>query len=392
MLKSERKQVILEELRKHKIVSLEKLVGLLDTSESTVRRDLDELESENKLRRVHGGAELPHSLQEEETIQEKSVKNLQEKKWIAQKAASLIKEKDVIFVDAGSTTAFLIKELERKDITVVTNSIHHAVQLVDKQIPTVIIGGGVKMTTDASIGGVALNQINQLHFDRAFIGMNGVDEGYFTTPDMEEGAVKRAILENAKQTYVLADSSKIGQSCFAKVAPIKTCYCHYKQGSRALASYQRENGGNRSMIYTVTLNPSIDYIVRLDKVEVGSVNRMDSDDKFAGGKGINVSRVLKRLDIPNTATGFIGGFTGKFITDTLAEEQIETQFVQVAEDTRINVKIKADQETEINGTGPNVEPEQLEELKAILSSLTAEDTVVFAGSSAKTRSMSSIRI
>ena len=89
------------------------------------------------------------------------------------------------------------------------------------------------------------------------------------------------------------------------------------------------------------------------------------------------------MGIPNTATGFIGGFTGKFITDTLAEEEIETRFVQVAEDTRINVKIKADQETEINGTGPNVEPGQLEELKAILSSLTAEDTVVFAGSSAK---------
>ena len=71
------------------------------------------------------------------------------------------------------------------------------------------------------------------------------------------------------------------------------------------------------MIYTVTLNPSIDYIVRLDKVNVGSVNRMESDDKFAGGKGINVSRVLKRLGIDNTATGFIGGFTGKFITDTL---------------------------------------------------------------------------
>ncbi|HGJ0805664.1 TPA: 1-phosphofructokinase [Streptococcus pneumoniae] len=137
------------------------------------------------------------------------------------------------------------------------------------------------------------------------------------------------------------------------------------------------------MIYTVTLNPSIDYIVCLDQVKVGSVNRMDSDDKFAGGKGINVSRVLKRLNIPNTATGFIGGFTGKFITDTLAEEEIETRFVQVAEDTRINVKIKADQETEINGTGPTVEPVQLEELKAILSSLTAEDTVVFAGSSAK---------
>ena len=86
MLKTERKKLVLEELSKHKVVTLEKLVGLLDTSESTVRRDLDELESENKLRRVHGGAELPHSLQEEETIQEKSVKNLQEKKLIAQKA------------------------------------------------------------------------------------------------------------------------------------------------------------------------------------------------------------------------------------------------------------------------------------------------------------------
>ena len=104
------------------------------------------------------------------------------------------------------------------------------------------------------------------------------------------------------------------------------------------------------MIYTVTLNPSIDYIVRLDKVNVGSVNRMESDDKFAGGKGINVSRVLKRLGIDNTATGFIGGFTGKFITDTLENEAIATQFVQVSEDTRINVKIKADAETEINGT------------------------------------------
>ena len=240
MLKTERKKLILEELGKHKVVTLEKLVGLLDTSESTVRRDLDELESENKLRRVHGGAELPHSLQEEETIQEKSVKNLQEKKLIAQKAASLIKEKDVIFVDAGSTTAFLIKELERKDITVVTNSIHHAVKLVDKQIPTVIIGGGVKMTTDASIGGVALNQINQLHFDRAFIGMNGVDEGYYTTPDMEEGAVKRAILENAKQTYVLADSSKVGQSCFAKVAPIKRAIVITSKGHELLSAIKEK--------------------------------------------------------------------------------------------------------------------------------------------------------
>lgn len=134
------------------------------------------------------------------------------------------------------------------------------------------------------------------------------------------------------------------------------------------------------MIYTVTLNPSIDYIVRLDAVEVGQVNRMDSDDKYAGGKGINVSRVLKRLAIDNTATGFIGGFTGRFITDELEKEGISTAFVPVSQDTRINVKIKADQETEINGAGPVISNQELDALKEQLAHLTSEDVVVFAGS------------
>lgn len=105
------------------------------------------------------------------------------------------------------------------------------------------------------------------------------------------------------------------------------------------------------MIYTVTLNPR--YTHRLHrppgKSRLGSVNRMDSDDKYAGGKGINVSRILKRLAIDNTATGFIGGFTGRFIEKSLVEEGITTNFVQVEEDTRINVKVKAGLETEING-------------------------------------------
>ena len=220
MLKSKRKQLILEKVMKDKFVSLEYLVKALDTSESTVRRDLDELESERKLRRVHGGAESLHFLQEEESNQEKSIKNIQEKTKIAQKAASLIQEYDVIFIDAGTTNELLVNELHDPSVTVVTNSIHHATKLVERNIPTVIIGGVVKRSTDASIGGVALNQIGQLNFDKAFIGMNGIDDGFFTTPDMEEGAVKRAILENAKRTYVLADASKLGNTSFAKVAPV----------------------------------------------------------------------------------------------------------------------------------------------------------------------------
>ena len=207
MLKSERKQFILEKVLKEKFVSLETLVQELGTSESTVRRDLDELEAESKLRRVHGGAESLHFLQEEESNKEKSIKNIQVKSKIAVKAAELIKDHDVIFIDAGTT--------------VVTNSIHHATKLVERNVPTVIIGGKVKSSTDASIGGIALNQIGQLNFDKAFLGMNGIDDEFYSTPDLEEGSVKRAIIENAKKTYILADDSKIGVTSFVKVAPIK---------------------------------------------------------------------------------------------------------------------------------------------------------------------------
>ena len=134
------------------------------------------------------------------------------------------------------------------------------------------------------------------------------------------------------------------------------------------------------MIYTVTLNPAIDYIVRLEHVETGAVNRMASEDKFAGGKGINVSRVLKRLDIENTATGFIGGFTGRYIEDVLTSEAISTNFVTVDQDTRINVKIKADEETEINGMGPDIQPEDIQELFNQLDTLTEKDVLVISGS------------
>ena len=221
ILKSERKQLILDEIKEKKFLQLEEMVQLLDSSESTVRRDLDELELEGHLRRVHGGAEVVSKLQTEESIQEKSIKNVQEKRGIAQKALSLIEDGDVIFIDAGTTTELLVELLDRKNLTVVTDSIHHAAKLVDKNFKTIIIGGFVKQSTDASIGRTAVEQISQLNFDKAFIGMNGVDESFLTTPDMEEAAIKKTIIENAQKTYVLLDASKIGQVSFAKVARIE---------------------------------------------------------------------------------------------------------------------------------------------------------------------------
>lgn len=201
-------------------VALEDLMQLLDSSESTVRRDLGELEQEGRLHRVHGGAELFHSLQEELSNQEKSVKNSQIKQALAQKASRFIYDNDVIFIDAGTTTEFLLPFLQEKNVTVVTNSIHHATRLVDLSIKTIIIGGYVKQTTDASIGSVALEQIRQMNFDKAFLGMNGVDEAYLTTPDMEEAVIKKAVIANAKVSYILVDGSKIGQVSFVKVAAI----------------------------------------------------------------------------------------------------------------------------------------------------------------------------
>lgn len=134
------------------------------------------------------------------------------------------------------------------------------------------------------------------------------------------------------------------------------------------------------MIYTVTLNPSIDYIVHLDHLELGAVNRMTNDFKFPGGKGINVSRILSRLGNENTALGFLGGFTGDFIQTKLQQENIITQFTPVKDDTRINVKLKAEEETEINGAGPNISEDEKEALKETLSHLNQDDLVVLAGS------------
>ncbi|MBL1225221.1 1-phosphofructokinase [Enterococcus sp. BWR-S5] len=134
------------------------------------------------------------------------------------------------------------------------------------------------------------------------------------------------------------------------------------------------------MIYTVTLNPSIDYIVHVDSLKIGDINRMSSDLKLPGGKGINVSRILKRIGLESTALGFMGGFTGSFITDWLHSESITTDFTPIKADTRINIKLKAGDETEINGAGPHIEEAEMAKLKEQFSHLSAEDIVILSGS------------
>ncbi|MCE5096701.1 1-phosphofructokinase [Staphylococcus devriesei] len=134
------------------------------------------------------------------------------------------------------------------------------------------------------------------------------------------------------------------------------------------------------MIYTVTFNPSIDYIMFTDGFELKGLNRATATYKFAGGKGINVSRVLNELGVQSTALGFVGGFPGDFITNALEQSHIKTDFVKVDEDTRINVKLKSGDETEINAPGPSVTASQFEALLNKIKQTTDNDNVIVAGS------------
>ena len=134
------------------------------------------------------------------------------------------------------------------------------------------------------------------------------------------------------------------------------------------------------MIYTVTLNPSIDYIVEVDYFQINHLNRIDRESKFPGGKGINVSRVLNTIDVPSKALGFLGGFTGGFIQDTLETEGVQTDFVKVQDDSRINIKLKTGEETELNGQGPALTEENIQELHQKLEGLQEGDILVLAGS------------
>lgn len=134
------------------------------------------------------------------------------------------------------------------------------------------------------------------------------------------------------------------------------------------------------MIYTCTLNPSIDYVLTVDSLVPGDLNRGHSPHYFAGGKGINVSRVLKQLDTPSTALGFVGGFTGDHITQALHQQGILTDFISIEGVTRINMKVKSGNETEINGPGPIITPKEQAQFFDKVKQLTKEDTLVLAGS------------
>lgn len=221
MLTEERHKKIIEWLERDGLVKSQDLVLWLDSSESTVRRDLQELEDLGLLERVHGGAKRPQHLEQELGMTEKSSKNVQQKKIVAKYAADCIAEGDVIYLDAGTTTSEMIPFLINQAITVVTNSVGLAARLVEAQIATIVLGGRIKLTTDAVVGSQALEQLKQYRFNKAFMGMNGIHiESGYSTPDPEEAILKRAAIQQAEEAFVLVDHSKFNQTSFVSVDPL----------------------------------------------------------------------------------------------------------------------------------------------------------------------------
>lgn len=135
------------------------------------------------------------------------------------------------------------------------------------------------------------------------------------------------------------------------------------------------------MIYTVTFNPAIDYVVHADDMQVGAVNRSRQEEVYFGGKGINVSVVLHELGLASKALGFVAGFTGEAIEQGLRADGIETDFIHLEKGfSRINVKIKSGEETELNGQGPEIPEDKLRQLFDQLEQVQDGDTIILAGS------------
>lgn len=205
-------------VRERRIVRVDELAAGLGVSAPTVRRDLVQLESRGDLRRVHGGAVAVNSRMEEPLFDDKTSLAASEKHRIAEAALKLVRAKDSIFLDGGSTILALAALLkERTDITVVTNSLRVAAELAGGGPALILIGGELRRLSQTFVGPLTRFTLDQIHVDRAFMGTIGLAAGAgLTTTDPREAYTKSLIMDHAGEVILLADSSKLGKVSFAR--------------------------------------------------------------------------------------------------------------------------------------------------------------------------------
>lgn len=225
MLASERQNKILAFVNKAKNASVAELTELLGISESTIRRDLTILHNKNRLIKVHGGAiciDNYYTIEEADMSEKKSI-NIEKKLAIGQKASELIKGNDFVYIDAGTTTEAMVEFIKEKKAVYVTNGIDTAKKLASRGFNVNLICGRLKTETEAIIGSEAIKLLKGYYFTLGFFGTNGISvRAGFTTPDIEEAAVKSQALYNCQGRYILADSDKLNKITAVSFAEIKS--------------------------------------------------------------------------------------------------------------------------------------------------------------------------
>ncbi len=215
MLSEERHKLILEKVKNESVVYLNDLVKYLNTSESTIRRDLIALDKAGLLKKVQGGATALKDISIntlDDIVENRKSLNMEEKFKIAKYAASLIKDNDLVYLDAGTTTELMINFINNTKAIFVTNGIVHARNLIKKNCTTYILGGELKLSTEAIVGAETVKSLRKYNFTKGFFGANGVDlERGFSTPDIKEAMVKEEALIRSKKRYVLCDKSKFDE-------------------------------------------------------------------------------------------------------------------------------------------------------------------------------------
>lgn len=212
MLTEERKQRIIQYVDKNGGASVPDLIQLLGASESTIRRDLTELDRKGLLTKVHGGAlSLNNRSTTDVDVSEREAMNHDAKLILAKHAAALITDEDMVYLDAGTTTGLIIDHLTTKHTIFITNAISHASRLSALGHQVYLPGGLLKSKTGALTGVDTCEYISQFHFTKGFFGTNGatVKQGY-TTPDVAEAKVKETAFQHSLKKYILCDSSKFG--------------------------------------------------------------------------------------------------------------------------------------------------------------------------------------
>lgn len=207
-----RRSKILELMHARDVVYLEEISKHVGVSLATVRRDLKTLEEENQIVLLTGGAAKIKKNVIEKSLPEKMTINNEEKNKIGAYAASLVEVDEFIFIGPGTTEHMMIKHLKGKNVTVVTNGAFHIPELLKYEIPSIMLGGDVTLGLGVIVGITAIKQLEGMNFDKCFIGASGISKnGNISTSSSDVSEINKVALENSREIYIVADSSKIGQ-------------------------------------------------------------------------------------------------------------------------------------------------------------------------------------